>query len=111
MGLKEPTNITVYSLGIFCILLVLACSGPDVVQKISLPDSTGVSVLDLTKANYEVEYKESSAGAFIESIDGVRNRNNTYWIFYVNDTAGTVAADRYILKQGDHAEWLYISGY
>lgn len=113
MGSRSSKVSSICSISLFALwsLLVLTCSGPDVVQEISLPDSTGVSVLDLTRAYHEVDFKQTSAGAFIQAIDGVRNRGDTYWLYYVNDSAGTMAADRYIIREGDHVEWRYISGY
>ncbi len=113
MGSRSSKVFSMCSICTFALwcAFVPACSGPDVVQEIALPDSTGVSVLELTRAYHEVDFKQTSAGAFIEAIDGVRNRDDTYWLYYVNDSSGTMAADRYIVREGDRVEWRYISGY
>jgi hypothetical protein len=44
-------------------------------------------------------------GVFIEAIHGVRNSNNFYWQYWVNGAYAQVAAEQYILQDGDNVLW------
>ena len=44
-------------------------------------------------------------GVFVEAIHGVRNTNNSYWQFWVNDEYSKIGAGEYILKDGDKVLW------
>ncbi|MEM1556705.1 MAG: DUF4430 domain-containing protein [Candidatus Bathyarchaeia archaeon] len=72
------------------------------------------SVLTATKTIASVEgtvYPEM--GTFVESINGVRNEGNRYWIWYIwnpekkNWEWGPVASDKYILQENDTIMWRY----
>ncbi|MEM0049016.1 MAG: DUF4430 domain-containing protein [Candidatus Bathyarchaeia archaeon] len=72
------------------------------------------SVLTATKTVASVEgtvYPEM--GTFVESINGVRNEGNRYWIWYIwnpekkNWEWGPVASDKYILQENDTIMWRY----
>lgn len=106
--------------GLFVLLAVMAiipggCSGDrdsrKVVARVVLPDSSGISVFELLDAFHEVEYRETSSGVFVTGIDSVAGSKNSYWLYLVNDSAGTVASDKYILRRGERVEWRLVSGY
>jgi len=61
------------------------------------------------KENFSLSYQDSSMGAFIESIDGVKNDSQTshYWMFYVNGKLSDVGASSYEVKDGDAIKWNY----
>jgi len=84
---------------------------PAVEKRIVLPDSAGVSVFELLDHYHEVEYRETSSGIFVMSIDGIPNTKSAFWLYFVNDSSGPVASDRYILKGGEKVEWRFMSGY
>lgn len=65
----------------------------------------GKTVLELLEAAHRVEKKNSSAGGFVESIDGVKNRRDQFWLYYVNGKMPDVASDRYRTRAGDTIEW------
>jgi len=44
-------------------------------------------------------------GKFIEAIHGVHSTNNFYWQYWVNDEYAKVAAELYILDDGDRILW------
>jgi len=44
-------------------------------------------------------------GQFIEAIHGVRNTNNSYWQYWVNDEYAKVGAGQYVLQDGDKIIW------
>ena len=43
----------------------------------------------------------------VESIDGISASSTHFWSYFINGTAGNVAADKYILQNGDVVEWKY----
>lgn len=66
------------------------------------------TALDLFKwAGVPVEMKTYDFGSFVDSISGVKGEQGHWWIYYVNGTAATVAADKYLVKPGDTIEWKY----
>ncbi|MCP4686083.1 MAG: DUF4430 domain-containing protein [bacterium] len=48
-------------------------------------------------------------GAFVKAIDSVENAGGYFWLYSVNDSAGKVAADKYLTSDGDVVEWHYRS--
>lgn len=80
-------------------------------KRIVLPDTSGVSVFELLDTYHEVEYRETSSGVLVLSIDSIPNTGTAFWLYFVNDSLGPVASDRYILQSGEKAEWRFISGY
>jgi len=46
-------------------------------------------------------------GVFINSIDGIPNQDNKYWMFYVDDRLAPVGPDQYQTKDGEKIEWRY----
>lgn len=74
------------------------------------------TVLDLMKTasdkeKFELSYQNSSAGAYIEEIYGVKNDTeaNKFWLFSVNGQSSNVGASSYKLSPGDVVEWNYTS--
>jgi hypothetical protein len=102
-----------------CLLLIVLILGgcsverdDSVVEKrIVLPDTSGISVFELLATYHEVEYRETSSGVLVLSIDSIPNTGTAFWLYFVNDSSGPVASDRYILQNGEKAEWRFISGY
>ncbi len=68
-----------------------------------------MKLIDEENEDFSFEYQDSSLGAFIEEINGVKNdaSNNIYWMFYVNDKIAEVGASQYILLDNDIIEWKY----
>lgn len=64
-----------------------------------------ISVLDLTKEKYAVDYTQTAAGAFVKGIDSVYAGDNHFWLYSVNDSMGTEACDRRICRVGDTIRW------
>jgi len=56
----------------------------------------------------EVAAKEYELGTLVESIGDYSNSSEKAWIYFVNDQAGEVAADKYRLQAGDVVEWRFI---
>ena len=60
------------------------------------------------KANLEVKVKQYDFGVLVEAIGDQINSSDKAWIYFVNGTAGDVAADQKQLNSGDKVEWKYI---
>ena len=75
------------------------------------PDSTVFSSLEkLSKENnFGITFKEyKDMGILVESIDGVKNgTDGKYWLYYVNEKPGEIAADRKTVAPGDKIEWRF----
>lgn len=56
--------------------------------------------------NFDFKYKEyPSLGVFVEEINGLKNGQDKYWIYYVNGKEAEVGISKYILKRGDIISW------
>jgi len=74
------------------------------------PQSTAFDVLQKASQlhNFELSYKSSDFGVFIESISGRKNgTGGKYWLYYVNGTSPQVAADRRIINPNDTVEFRF----
>ncbi|MGH8004749.1 MAG: DUF4430 domain-containing protein [Limisphaerales bacterium] len=67
----------------------------------------GKTVLELLETGHEVEKKTSSVGSFVEGIDGIKNRSDRFWLYYVNGKKPDVASDRYPTIANDTIEWRF----
>jgi hypothetical protein len=67
----------------------------------------GKTALELLEASHAVEKKTSSVGSFVEAIDGVKNQEGRFWLYYVNGKPPDVASDRYQTAAGDTVEWRF----
>lgn len=54
-----------------------------------------------------VTTKSYDFGLMVESIDGISASSTHFWSYSVNGVAGNIAADEYILKNGDIVKWKY----
>jgi len=67
----------------------------------------GKTVLELLETAHQVEKKTSSVGSFVETIDGIKNRPDQFWLYYVNGQKPDVASDRYPTTARDTIEWRF----
>ena len=72
---------------------------------VELTGVEGKNVLEILKEKHKVEYTDSANGAFISSINELKNSDSEFWQFSVNDIDSTIAADKYITKQDDKIKW------
>ncbi len=73
-------------------------------------DLAGVTVFDVLNETTIVVFTQYLYGKFITSINGVENNandNGFYWQYWVNDNLAPVAADNYVLSDGDQILWKY----
>lgn len=57
--------------------------------------------------NYEVTTKTYDFGLMVESINGIKNGAENFWSYSINGKMGSIAADKFILKDGDKVEWKF----
>jgi len=67
-----------------------------------------LDLLDVLEKRYGIITQRRNfpgMGVFIEAIHGVHNANNFYWQYWVNGEYAQVAAEQYILEDGDEVLW------
>ena len=57
--------------------------------------------------NLEVETKDYDFGVMVEKVGSYQSDSQHAWLYYINGTAGDVAADQKLLGVGDRLEWKY----
>ncbi len=58
--------------------------------------------------NVKSTYYKQYDSVFVDSISSYNGgQNNKWWIYYVNDIAGPVGADKYIVKNDDIIKWKF----
>ncbi|MFX1562261.1 MAG: DUF4430 domain-containing protein [Promethearchaeota archaeon] len=78
--------------------------------KLTYTGLSGGSVFDVLNETANITFTEFAYGRFIVSINGVENNagsNGYYWQYWVNDELGPIAADNFILENGDQILWRY----
>jgi hypothetical protein len=66
-----------------------------------------VLVKKMSETDTKVTTKAYDIGIMVESINGYAASSESFWVFSVNGKNSDVAADKYILKQGDSVVWKY----
>lgn len=46
-------------------------------------------------------------GQFIDSINGIKNTSDQYWVYYINEISASVGASGYTLQPNDVIEWKF----
>lgn len=54
-----------------------------------------------------VGFKQYKYGLMVEKIGETANSSGFSWMYYVNNKAGQIAADRFVVYAGDKVEWRY----
>lgn len=67
------------------------------------------SAFDALKRVAVVDYKIYATGVFITEINGVRQDENHYWLYFVNGELPEVGCDYYHPKDGDVITFRYLS--
>ncbi len=66
-----------------------------------------LNVLEVLKANHEVNEVSSAMGTFVKGIDGVENNMSTFWFFEINGEMASKAADKIMTVSTDTIKWYY----
>jgi hypothetical protein len=82
--------------------------GEEVAEEVEAVDALeGLTKLAVGKG-LVIKTKSYDFGTLVEEIGGRANSDEKAWIYFINDEAGTVAADKVELSPGDVVEWRYI---
>jgi hypothetical protein len=74
------------------------------------PSLSGDTVFEILNHTTTVIFVQFTYGKFVTSINGVDNNadgNGRYWQYWVNDELAPVAADNYVITDGDQVLWKY----
>ena len=65
----------------------------------------------LLLANISVEVRTFPNGIFVEAIAGIEQSIDNYWKYYVDGSAGSIASDKFDLRENNAQEisWIYKS--
>ncbi len=66
-----------------------------------------MNVLEILKANHDVQEVSSAMGTFVKGIDGVENNMHTFWFFEVNGEMASKAADLIPTTPSDTIIWYF----
>ena len=77
----------------------------------TLKADTPFKALEIIAGNqgYKINFKQYKYGLIVEEINKVKNNPTKFWIYSVNGVPAKIAADRYMLAEGDFVEWKYTS--
>ncbi len=72
----------------------------------------GSTLLDATESVADINYTTYPSGSFVNSINGVENEKPYYWMWWYWSrpsgwTLGPVAADKYVVSNGETLLWYY----
>ena len=68
------------------------------------------SAFEVLKGIADVGYREyPGIGVYITSIDNRAETETKWWLYYVNGVLSGIAANRYIVTDGDNILWKYTS--
>lgn len=77
------------------------------VKPLSYQGEAGKTVLELLERNHVVQKQDTAYGTFVTSIDGVVQSENAFWLYYIDGSAATEAADKAVTQDGQTIEWRY----
>lgn len=72
--------------------------------------SEKTSVFEVVRKIADVEYQEyPGIGVYVTSIDNKAATETKWWLYQVNGVYPNIAADKYIVTDGDNIVWKYTS--
>ena len=95
---------------------VITCGQGDQTEELAgteKPDSVVIEVagmdsltaFDVVARVYRVRYRWTSQGVFVRAIDSIENSDSHSWLYSVNDSFPSVAADEFMTSAGDRVKW------
>lgn len=66
-----------------------------------------LNVLEVLKADHEVNEVSSAMGTFVKGVDGVENNMYTFWFFEINGEMASKAADKIMTSASDTVKWYF----
>lgn len=77
------------------------------VASVSAANAFSALIAVTDREKLAVKTKQYDFGVFVQSIRGLASGTKKAWIYFVNGKSGQVAADKYVLKDGDKVEWKF----
>lgn len=74
------------------------------------PDQTVFAALKVVaqEKNIPLETQQYDFGIFVKSIGSYKSSAEMAWIYFINGSPGTIAADKQQINAGDLIEWRYV---
>lgn len=76
-------------------------------QIISYDCAEGQTALAVLQDDNEVKTQDSDYGVYVDEINGTKNGDGSFWIYYVNGEMGQVGAEQYQCTNNDKIEWRF----
>ncbi len=76
-------------------------------KQIQYQGEDGKTVFELLTGEHDVGFTQSEMGVFVTTINGLENSESEFWVYYVDDEMGPVAADKFETKNDQTIEWKY----
>jgi hypothetical protein len=85
-----------------------------IIVKDSLAINQTTTAFDLLKNlteknNINLQTKQYDFGTFVQAVGDKESTAKKAWIYFINGQSGQVAADKYVVKEGDIIEWKYVT--
>lgn len=68
----------------------------------------GGSAFSALNSSFSVEYKSSSSGIFVTSIDDLEQNESHYWMYVVNGESPDVGSGQFLLEDGDQISFRFM---
>lgn len=81
---------------------ILITTADEEIANETVAASSNETLLEMMEHNFDVSVSEEG---FVESIEGVEQNPNEYWVFEVNNEMVTVSAEEFIPKDTDLITW------
>jgi len=87
--------------------LLIEANGTEITKSIDV--NKGTNALEAMKMLADVNYSTSAFGAFINSINGISNTADSYWLFWIDGTFAEKAIDAYAINKDTVVIWRFLN--
>ena len=87
--------------------LLIEANGTEITKSIDV--NKGTNALEAMKMLADVNYSTSAFGAFINSINGISNTADSYWLFWIDRTFAEKAIDAYAINKDTVVIWRFLN--
>lgn len=86
--------------------LIIEANGEEASQSIDV--AKGTNAFEAMKMLADVNYSTSAFGVFINSINGISNTADTYWLFWIDGKFAEKAIDAYSVEKDTVVIWRFL---
>ena len=87
--------------------MLIEANGTEITKSIDV--NKGTNALEAMKMLADVNYSTSAFGAFINSINGISNTADSYWLFWIDGTFAEKAIDAYAINKDTVVIWRFLN--